>query len=252
MAVPILKQAQYLIATMQSAASDRDLLALQASLLEEVGKFRSRGVIVDVAALDVLDSFASRTLRDTARMIRLWGAETVIVGVQPQVAFAMLHLGITLERVATALDLEEGLAYLDRKQNPDADALSCIPVASLNDVVTARLEGRKLAERLGFTAGDATIVATAISELARNIVQHARNGDIILRSTTDGERNGIVVVARDHGPGIADPNRALRSHDSTSGRPGQGLPGVRRMMDDFRIVSSPQDGTTVTVTKWKI
>jgi rsbT antagonist protein RsbS len=83
--------------------------------VEKVGKFRSRGVIVDVTALDVLDSFASRTLRDIAHIIRLRGAETVIVGVQPEVAFAMVQLGITLEKVATALDLEEGLAFLDKK-----------------------------------------------------------------------------------------------------------------------------------------
>jgi rsbT antagonist protein RsbS len=114
MAVPILKQAQYLIATIQSALSDEDLLALQTALVEKVGKFRSRGVIVDVTALDVLDSFASRTLRDIAHIIRLRGAETVIVGVQPEVAFAMVQLGITLEKVPTALDLEEGLAYLDK------------------------------------------------------------------------------------------------------------------------------------------
>jgi len=115
MAVPILKQAQYLIATIQSALTDEDLLSLQTALVEKVGKFRSRGVIVDVTALDVLDSFASRTLRDIAYIIRLRGAETVIVGVQPEVAFAMVQLGITLEKVPTALDLEEGLAYLDKK-----------------------------------------------------------------------------------------------------------------------------------------
>jgi rsbT antagonist protein RsbS len=115
MPVPILKQAQYLIATIQSALSDEDLLALQTNLVQQVGKYRSRGVIVDVTALDVLDSFASRTLRDIAHIIRLRGAETVIVGVQPEVAFAMVQLGITLEKVSTALDLEEGLAFLDKK-----------------------------------------------------------------------------------------------------------------------------------------
>jgi len=115
MAVPILKQARYLIATIQSALTDEDLISLQSALVEKVGKFRSRGVIVDVTALDVLDSFASRTLRDIAHIIRLRGAETVIVGVQPEVAFAMVQLGITLEKVPTALDLEEGLSYLDKK-----------------------------------------------------------------------------------------------------------------------------------------
>jgi rsbT antagonist protein RsbS len=115
MAVPILKQSHYLIATIQSALTDLDLLQLRDGLIERVGKFRSRGVIVDVTALDVLDSFASRTMRDLAHMIRLRGAETVLVGIQPEVAFAMVQLGITLENVTTALDLEEGVTYLERK-----------------------------------------------------------------------------------------------------------------------------------------
>lgn len=115
MAVPILKQSNYLIATIQSALTDADLLQLRDALVAQVGKYRSRGVIVDVTALDVLDSFASRTMRDLAHMIRLRGAETVIVGIQPEVAFTMVQLGITLEKVSTALDLEEGLSYLEGK-----------------------------------------------------------------------------------------------------------------------------------------
>ena len=115
MQVPILKQGAYLIATVQSALTDEDLRQLRDTLVLQVSKVRARGVIVDVTALDVIDSFATRTLRDVAYMIRLRGAETVIVGVQPEVAFSMVKLGLTLEGVATALDLEEGLAYLDRK-----------------------------------------------------------------------------------------------------------------------------------------
>ena len=115
MAVPILKQGPYLIATIQSALTDSDLVQLRDALVGKVGSYRSRGVIVDVTALDVLDSFASRTLRDLAHMIRLRGAETVIVGIQPEVAFTMVRLGLTLEGVTTALDLEEGLFYLDQK-----------------------------------------------------------------------------------------------------------------------------------------
>jgi len=114
-AVPILKQSHYLIATIQSALNDSDLLQLRDALVDKVGKVRSKGVIVDVTAMDVVDSFATRTIRDLAYMIRLRGAETVIVGMQPEVAFAMVQLGITLEDVATALDLEEGLEYLDQK-----------------------------------------------------------------------------------------------------------------------------------------
>ena len=115
MEVPILKQGQYLIASIQAALSDVDLLHLRDALAEKVGKFRARGVIVDVTVLDVMDSFASRTLRDLAHMTRLRGAETVIVGIQPEVAFAMVQLGLTLEGVDTALDLEEGLLFLDKK-----------------------------------------------------------------------------------------------------------------------------------------
>ena len=115
MEVPILKQGHYLIATFQAELSDADLLRLRDALVTQMGKFRSRGVIVDVTVLDVMDSFASRTLRDIAHMIRLRGAETVIVGFQPEVAFAMVQLGLTLEGVPTALDLEEGLLYLDQK-----------------------------------------------------------------------------------------------------------------------------------------
>jgi len=113
--VPLLKQGPYLIASVQAALSDADLLTLRNALVEQVVKRRSRGVIVDVTSIDVVDSFATRMLRDIAHMIRLRGAETVIVGIQPEVAFTMVQLGLRLEGVATALDLEEGLAYLDSK-----------------------------------------------------------------------------------------------------------------------------------------
>jgi rsbT antagonist protein RsbS len=115
MQVPILKQGGYLIASIQSVLSDSDLVQLRDNLGERVGTYRSRGVIIDVTVLDVIDSFATRTLRAIAHMLKLRGAETVIVGIQPDVAFAMVQLGLTLEGVGTALDLEEGLAYLDLK-----------------------------------------------------------------------------------------------------------------------------------------
>ena len=114
MQVPILKQGAYLIATVQTALTDADLKRLQNDLVQRVGRLRSRGVIIDVTALDVLDSFASRTLRGLAHMTRLRGAETIIVGVQPDVAYAMVQMGLGLGGVATTLDLEEGLAMLDR------------------------------------------------------------------------------------------------------------------------------------------
>jgi rsbT antagonist protein RsbS len=115
MRVPILKQGHYLIASIQDALSDEDLAQLQQELVARVGQYRSRGVIIDVTALDVMDSFASRTLRDLAHTIKLRGAETVIVGIQPDVAFSMVRLGLSLAGADTALDLEDGLALLDQR-----------------------------------------------------------------------------------------------------------------------------------------
>jgi|SRR5689334_19087671 len=114
MPIPILKQGDTLIVSIQAAPTDRDLLRLQDDLAEQIGQFRSRGVVIDVSTLDVMDSFASRTLRGIARTTKLRGAETVIVGIQPDVAFAMTQLGLTMQDVATALDLEEGLILLAR------------------------------------------------------------------------------------------------------------------------------------------
>lgn len=116
MEIPILKQRDYLIASVQSVLSDEDLVNLRDKLVNQVGRYRSSGVILDVTGMDVMDSFSVRTLRDLAHMIRLRGAMTVIVGIQPEVAFSMIQLGLSLKDVPTALDLEEGLAYLDRRK----------------------------------------------------------------------------------------------------------------------------------------
>jgi rsbT antagonist protein RsbS len=115
MPVPILKRGQVLIVSMQASMSDLDLVQLKDDLADRVGRFRSSGVVIDVSGLDVMDSFATRTLRGIAHTTRLRGAETVIVGIQPEVAFAMVQLGLTMDDVGTALDLEEGLALVGRK-----------------------------------------------------------------------------------------------------------------------------------------
>jgi rsbT antagonist protein RsbS len=113
--VPILKQGDYLIASIQAALTDSDLGRLEVDLMADIGRLRSRGVIIDVTALDVMDSFATRSLRNIAHMTRLRGAQTVLVGIQPEVAFAMVQLGANLEDVHTALDLEEALAFLGQE-----------------------------------------------------------------------------------------------------------------------------------------
>ena len=115
MPVPILKQGAILIASVQAALSDSDAERLRYDLMERVSRFRAQGIIVDVTAIDVMDSFAARSLRTIAHMTRLRGADTVIVGLQPEVAFAMVQLGLAFDDMNTALDLEEGLALLNRQ-----------------------------------------------------------------------------------------------------------------------------------------
>ena len=126
-----------------------------------------------------------------------------------------------------------------------------VAINSDQDIVVARQKGRVMASELGFSSGDATLIATAISELARNIVSYARKGEIKLKGIHGSSQIGILVVASDAGPGIVDIRQALRDGFSTSGSLGLGLPGVRRLMDDFDIYSQPGKGTIVAVKKWR-
>ena len=126
-----------------------------------------------------------------------------------------------------------------------------VPINSDQDIVAARQKGRSLAAALGFSSGDATLIATAISELARNIVTYAKTGEIQITVINGSARQGIQLVAHDEGPGIPDIPQALRDGFSTSGSLGLGLPGVMRLVDEFEIVSAQSSGTTVTAKKWK-
>jgi len=126
-----------------------------------------------------------------------------------------------------------------------------VPIDSDHDIVTARQRGRALAEQIGFSNSNLTMVATAISELARNILLYAKKGELTLGIIEEDGRQGVAMVARDQGPGIRDVDRAMEVGYSTSGSLGLGLPGVRRLMDEFEIVSRIGKGTTVTARKWK-
>jgi rsbT antagonist protein RsbS len=124
MRASILKQGKILIASVQGSMSDADLVQLREELLQDVRRHRATGVVIDVALLDVMDSFAARTLRSITQVVRLLGAEAIVVGIQPDVAFAMVQLGLTMEATSMALDLEEGLAQLqarDRQEPLEAD-----------------------------------------------------------------------------------------------------------------------------------
>jgi anti-sigma regulatory factor (Ser/Thr protein kinase) len=126
-----------------------------------------------------------------------------------------------------------------------------VPITSDSDMVPARAQGRALATELGFSRTDATLIATAISEIARNIVKFAKRGEVVVLVVTENERTGVTVVARDSGPGIADIERAVQDGYSTYGGLGLGLPGAKRLMDEFEIITEVGKGTTVTMTKWR-
>ena len=130
------------------------------------------------------------------------------------------------------------------------DELRCLIAADV-DVVQARQTGRELAAEIGFSAGDQTVIAAAISEIARNILMYAKRGEVRFTKLLDGTHQGLIVVAEDDGPGIRDIQRTLQDGYSTSGGLGLGLPGARRLMDEFEIVSAPGQGTRVTMRKWK-
>jgi serine/threonine-protein kinase RsbT len=125
-----------------------------------------------------------------------------------------------------------------------------VPIEREGDIVTARQKGRELCAAIGFSSTDRTLVATAISEVARNIVRYAVKGEVLLARFEHAGRPGIVVVARDEGPGISDPSLAMRDGFSTGNSLGLGLPGAKRLMDEFELVSAPSKGTTVTMKKW--
>lgn len=125
-----------------------------------------------------------------------------------------------------------------------------VPISSDADIVIARQQGRALAERIGFTGSNLAVVATAISEVARNIVEYAKRGEIVLKPVNQGGRQGLTVMARDQGPGIPDIALAMQDGYSTAKGLGLGLPGARRLMDEFEIISKVGRGTTVTMKKW--
>lgn len=127
-----------------------------------------------------------------------------------------------------------------------------VPIRSEADLVTARLRGRELASTLHFSSSELTLIATAISEVTRNILSYAGTGELDLRLIRQGQRLGVLIIASDRGPGIADLFSAMQDGYSTSGSLGLGLPGSKRLMDEFEVASEVGKGTTVTMTKWKM
>jgi serine/threonine-protein kinase RsbT len=125
-----------------------------------------------------------------------------------------------------------------------------VAIASVADIVAARQTGRSLAVEMGFDGSDVTLIAAAISEVSRNIIEYAGTGEIVFRSAQKGARHGLCVIARDQGPGIPDIARAMEYGYSTGRGMGVGLPGAKRLMDEFDIQSKTGAGTVITMSKW--
>ena len=125
-----------------------------------------------------------------------------------------------------------------------------IPITVDADIIEARRCGRDLARAAGFSNGDQTVIAAAVSEISRNIVLYARRGEVRFQVVDDGQKRGLIIVASDEGPGIRDLDLAMQEGYSTSGGFGLGLPGAKRLMDEFEIASEPGRGTTITMRKW--
>jgi serine/threonine-protein kinase RsbT len=134
---------------------------------------------------------------------------------------------------------------------PKADTEILVPIQSSADIVTARQRGRELAQQIGFSGSDLTVISTAVSEIARNIVEHAKVGEVMFQTVREGSRAGLTIIARDNGPGIENISLAMQDAYSTGKGLGLGLPGSKRLMDEFEIVSVLGRGTTVTMRKWK-
>ena len=243
MPVPILKQGDTLIASVVAALTDEDLVQLRDELAQKIGKVRARSVVIDVTALDVLDSFATRTLRGIAYTARLRGAETVD---RRHPARGRVRDGAARPddggRADGARPRRRPRAARREAQQGAAVSEVRVQIEREADIVLARQAGRELAAQLGFSTTDQTLIATAISEVARNIVVYAQRGEIVLTRAEEAGRVGIQVSPIDQGPGIENKELAMRDGYSTKNSLGLGLPGARRLMDDFALDSEVGQG----------
>ena len=238
MSVAILRQGDYLIASIQSDLTDSEVFALRDDLTRRVGENRVRGIVIDVAALDVIDSFVARALRAIALTARLRGAETVIVGIQPDVAIAMVQFRLEPRAAPGCARPGRGLGMLDRRtQGTRRWTMRCAsPSTSDADLVDGARRGPRDGRAARVPAGgpdahrDGDLRDRAQHRRAR---RPRRDRDAALRGPTAA----ACVVAADHGPGIRDIDAALSDGSASRGGLGLGLPGARRLMDEFELDS---------------
>jgi serine/threonine-protein kinase RsbT len=234
---------------------DNTLSRVREEVLAKVLETRVKGVIIDLSAVSVIDSFAAGILNDTARSVSLLGAAAVISGIKPGTAVSLVDLDLYFEGITKVSSLEEGFHILRSSAAHEGgpgmkhDEIE-VPISEEIDIVKAAFEGKNISKLAGFAENAQFMISTAVSELARNIYKFAGKGIIRIKLLDRENRKGIEIIAEDNGPGISNPAQALEDHFSTAATLGLGLPGVKRMMDEFTIDSVPGKGTKITARKW--
>ena len=251
---------EFLLVTIQVDMHDRLAMTLQDDLTNKISETNARGVLIDISALEIVDSFIGRMISNISGMARVLDTETVVVGMRPAVAITLVELGLSLPGVRTALNVEKGMDLLRvaarPARRPGRAAMAVLkhetmPIRSENDVVAVRQAVRKWAAELSFSLVDQTKIVTAASELARNTLIYGGGGTARLEALAEGLRKGLRLTFEDQGPGIPDLDLALKDGYTTGNGLGLGLSGSKRLMTEFEIASRVGEGTRVTVTKWK-
>jgi serine/threonine-protein kinase RsbT len=255
--IPILKMGGFLLVTIQVDMHDRLALALQDDLTDLIVKHRSRGVLIDISTLEMVDSFIGRMLGTIASMASLLDAATVVVGMQPSVAITLVELGFR-SRASAPRSMWRKAWPLCNRYSPPAErtgmkvlSSESMPVRSSEDVVIVRQAVRKKAIALGFGLVDQTKFVTASSELARNTLDYGGGGTVQLDVVQNDRRSGLRLIFEDQGPGIPDIEIALTDGFTSGSGMGLGLGGAKRLSNEFEIWSKPGEGTKVSILRWK-
>jgi rsbT antagonist protein RsbS len=231
--IPILRLGHHLLVSIQVDLHDRLALTLQDDLTSRLAENGARGVLLDISSLEIVDSFIGRMIGNIAAMARVLDAHTVVVGMRPAVAITLVELGISMQGVRTAIDVDDGMRLLEARRPQRRGTLSVrrseeIPVREVGDIVAVRQQTRQWAGEVGLSLVDQTKIVTAASELARNAVVYGGGGSVRLELLENGVRKGLRLVFADQGPGIPDVERALQDGFTTGGGLGLGLGGARR------------------------
>ena len=203
--VPILRMGRFLLITIQIEMDDRIALMLQEDLTSQIEKTGARGVLIDISALEVVDSFIGRMIGNISAMSQILDAQTVLVGMQPAVAITLVELGLTLPGVRSALNVERGMAMLTASEAVAGMAVArreSLSLVSEQDVVLARQAVRKSAQQLGFSIVEQTKIITAASELVRNAIVYGGGGTLEMEMVEKNSKRGLQLIVSDQGPGI--------------------------------------------------